>query len=70
MNQENVTMPLTGREKQVLQELATGKMYKEIADRYEISIDTVKKHCKNIYRKLPVRNRAEAAIYYHDSSKP
>jgi two-component system, NarL family, response regulator LiaR len=56
---------LTKREQEVLTALARGLLYKEIAQRLSISIDTVKKHCKNIYPKLNVRNRTEAANYFN-----
>jgi two-component system, NarL family, response regulator LiaR len=56
---------LTKREQEVLTVLARGLLYKEIAQRLSISIDTVKKHCKNIYPKLNVRNRTEAANYFN-----
>jgi DNA-binding NarL/FixJ family response regulator len=59
------TKPLTKREQEVLAVLAKGLLYKEIASRFSISIDTVKKHCKNIYQKLNVRNRTEATNYYN-----
>lgn len=59
---------LTKRETEVLQCLATGQLYKEIAQGLGISIDTVKKHCKNIFVKLKVRNRTEATNY-HNSKK-
>ncbi len=51
---------LTEREKEVLELLSEGLLYKEIADRKCISIDTVKKHIGNIYRKLHVSNKVEA----------
>lgn len=51
---------LTEREKEVLELLAEGLLYKEIADKKFISIDTVKKHVGNIYRKLHVTNKVEA----------
>lgn len=57
--------PLTQREQEVLAELAKGFLYKEISHRLLISLDTVKKHCKNIYQKLNVRNRTEAANYFN-----
>jgi len=56
---------LTPREQEVLAKLAKGFLYKEIAHHLSISIDTVKKHCKNIYSKLQVRNRTEAVNFYH-----
>lgn len=57
--------PLTKREEEILAELAKGYLYKEIASRLSISLDTVKKHCKNIYQKLNVRNRTEATNYFN-----
>jgi DNA-binding NarL/FixJ family response regulator len=61
--------PLTKREQEILISLSDGRMYKEIAVEYGISIDTVKKHCKNIYKKLAVRNRTEAARFVLNNGK-
>lgn len=57
--------PLTAREVEVLAGLAKGHLYKEISTRLSISLDTVKKHCKNIYQKLKVRNRTEAVNVFN-----
>lgn len=57
--------PLTRREQEILAALAKGYLYKEISHHFLISIDTVKKHCKNIYQKLKVRNRTEATNYFN-----
>ncbi|QSW88060.1 response regulator transcription factor [Flavobacterium endoglycinae] len=51
---------LTVTEKEVLELLAQGLLYKEIADKKNVTIDTVKKHIGNIYRKLKVSNKIEA----------
>ena len=51
---------LTKTEAEVLEFLAQGFLYKEIADKKYISIDTVKKHINNMYRKLQVNNKVEA----------
>lgn len=51
---------LTKSEKEILDLLSEGLQYKEIASDKNISIDTVKKHVGNIYRKLHVNNRVEA----------
>ena len=56
-------MMLTERENQILSSLSKGKLNKEIAMEHGITIDTVKKHVKNIYRKINVRNRVEAILY-------
>jgi len=51
---------LTRQETKVLIALSSGSLYKEIAYDYNISINTVKKHLKNIYRKLSVGKRTQA----------
>jgi two-component system nitrate/nitrite response regulator NarP len=63
MEQEQRHM-LTRREKEVIAELSKGLYYKEIAGKIFISQETVKKHIRNIYRKMGVRNRVEATIKY------
>src|SRR5579859_4486529 len=45
---------LTGRETDVLTSLSKGNSYKLIASEFEISIDTVRTHIKNVYEKLQV----------------
>ncbi|MEO6405794.1 MAG: response regulator transcription factor [Ferruginibacter sp.] len=51
---------LSTRENEVLQQLAKGFLYKEIAERLSISTGTVRQHIHNIYEKLHVQNRTEA----------
>jgi len=51
---------LTPREKEVLDHLAKGFLYKEIAEAMGISYDTVHTHIRKIYEKLHVRSRTEA----------
>jgi len=51
---------LTPREKEVLELLVKGNSYKMIADKSQISVDTVKKHLQNIYHKLHVNCGTEA----------
>jgi len=51
---------LSPREKEVLELLSKGFLYKEIAEKLGISHETVKKHLKNIYQKLHVQNKIEA----------
>ncbi len=55
--------PFTKREFEIMQLLLKGKLNKEIASDCGISIDTVKKHIKNSYRKMGVRNRTEAVLH-------
>lgn len=57
------TDPLTDRENEILRHLAEGKLNKEISTELEICLETVKKHVKNIYRKINARNRIEAVHY-------
>ncbi|WP_291980597.1 response regulator transcription factor [Luteitalea sp.] len=51
---------LTDREREVLDALAEGQQYKEIAHHLSISINTVRKYIKGIYEKLHVNTRADA----------
>lgn len=51
---------LSVREQDVLDLLATGARYKEIASNLGVSIETVRSHIKNIYGKLHVNSRTEA----------
>lgn len=55
---------LTGREEEVLILLSKGYSNKEIADKIELSVDTVRSHLKHIYEKMHVRSRTEAVIRY------
>ena len=57
---KDVDSLLSQREKEVLELVAQGLLYKEIAIRLSISVETVKKHLKNIYQKLHVQNKVEA----------
>jgi DNA-binding NarL/FixJ family response regulator len=55
---------LSKREREVLDLLARGIAYKEIADALGLSIDTVRMHIKSIYSKLHVHSRGEAVAKY------
>ena len=54
---------LTGREAQVLRLLAAGHTNNEIAAQLVVSVHTIERHLQNAYRKIRVRNRADAAAY-------
>jgi DNA-binding NarL/FixJ family response regulator len=51
---------LTEREREVLDKLAQGFRYKEIAESLHLSIDTVRTHIRNLYDKLQVSSRTDA----------
>lgn len=52
--------PLTEREREVFELLASGRTNREIAADLFVSVGTIKAHTSNIYAKLQARNRAEA----------
>ena len=56
----NDSTPLTRRETEILEQIATGKSRKRIADELYIDLETVKSHIKNIYNKLDVHSKADA----------
>jgi RNA polymerase sigma factor (sigma-70 family) len=56
---------LSNREKEILELLSRGLMYKEIAAELGISQETVRKHVYHIYEKLHVTNRVEAVNRYY-----
>jgi DNA-binding NarL/FixJ family response regulator len=55
---------LSPRESEVIERLAQGCLYKEIAEQLGISLDTVRKHLGQVYKKLHVRSRTEAVVKY------
>ncbi len=55
---------LSPRERQVLEMLAQGYIYKEIADQLQLSITTVSCYIRRIYEKLHVQSRAQAVAKY------
>ncbi len=56
----NPNSPLTKREKEVLQMVASGKTFTQISEELFIGRETTKTHVRNIYQKLQVNCRAEA----------
>lgn len=59
----HVKHPLTPREQDVLAELTKGKSNKEIASSLFVTEKTVKTHISNIFAKLEVQDRTQAALY-------
>jgi len=59
-NENTAHDALSVRENEILQLLSKGLLYKEIADKLSISVNTVRHHIHNIYEKLHAQNRTEA----------
>lgn len=57
----SLTEPLSAQEQRVLRLLAAGRSNPEIAGELVVSVNTIKVHVQNIYRKLNVNNRVEAS---------
>jgi DNA-binding NarL/FixJ family response regulator len=55
---------LTRREEQVLACLTAGRFYKEISTDLSVTLDTSRFHAKGIYKKLGVRSRVEAVLWF------
>lgn len=55
---------LAPRERQVLELLAKGHLYKEIAEQLHLSVPTVNCYIRNIYEKLQVHSRAQAVAKF------
>jgi DNA-binding NarL/FixJ family response regulator len=59
----DIDVPLTQRESEVLRQLGLGLTNKEIAQVLEISYETVKEHVQHILRKIGVTDRTQAAVW-------
>lgn len=62
-NAPHLLHPLTPRERDVLSELTKGKSNKEIAASLFVTEKTIKTHISNIFNKLEVQDRTQAALY-------
>jgi len=60
---DDLDIPLTPRESQVLRQISLGLSNKEIALALAISVETVKEHVQNLLRKLAVSDRTQAAVW-------
>ena len=56
---------LSDREREVIDGMAAGQPYKEIADQLGVSVHTVRSYIRRIYEKLHVRTRTEAVAKYY-----
>ena len=63
VSREESIEPLTDREREVLGLLAQGLSNKDIAQKLYLSVRTVEGHLANVYGKLQVRSRMEAALW-------
>jgi two-component system nitrate/nitrite response regulator NarL len=57
---------LTAREREILEQVAAGRSNKQIAREFWLSEQTIKYHLTNVYRKLGVSSRTEAARFAYD----
>jgi two-component system nitrate/nitrite response regulator NarL len=57
---------LTSREREILEQVAAGRSNKQIAREFWLSEQTIKYHLTNVYRKLGVSSRTEAARFAYD----
>ena len=57
---------LTGRESEILEQVASGQSNKQIAGKFWLSEQTIKYHLTNVYRKLGVSSRTEAARFAYE----
>jgi len=69
-NTRDESLRLSFREEQILQLLSQGHSNKKIADKLNLSIDTVCTHLKHVFNKLHVGSRTEAAVRYMASKTP
>lgn len=60
---QDIEVPLTHRESEVLRQMALGLTNKEIAKMLGISYETVKEHVQHILRKIGVSDRTQAAVW-------
>ena len=60
---------LSKRETEILEHLTKGLANKEIADRLDISVETVRVHLRRVYEKLHVHSRTEAAMKFRDAKE-
>lgn len=57
------SLEITKREEQILISIAKGKANKDIAEEFDISERTVKNHITNLFKKIGVSDRTQAAVY-------
>ncbi|MGX7195678.1 response regulator transcription factor [Enterococcus olivae] len=65
-----MTIELTDREQEILEQIAEGKNNKEIAQTLYLSEGTVRNYISQLLDKLEVRDRTQLAIYYYKNIQP
>ncbi|MBK8506699.1 MAG: response regulator transcription factor [Saprospiraceae bacterium] len=55
---------LTDREQHVMDLIIEGKSNIEVADKLQVSVNTIKTHLRHVFRKLKVENRTQASVRY------
>ncbi|HMK49179.1 MAG TPA: response regulator transcription factor [Thermodesulfovibrionales bacterium] len=65
INHEEKGIDLTKKEKEIVGLICHGYRNKEIAQKLDISEQTVKSHCNRIYKKVGVTDRLQLALYTH-----
>lgn len=60
---------LSQREREIIDLLASGLLYKEIAEKLDLSFETIRSYVKKIYEKLHVHSRTEAVLKWHGGGK-
>jgi DNA-binding NarL/FixJ family response regulator len=66
---QDETQSLSPREAQVIELLAKGYLYKEVADTMGVTYATIHTHIRHIYEKLHVRSRTEAVVKHLGQSR-
>jgi DNA-binding NarL/FixJ family response regulator len=61
----SITEKLTTRERDIVNGIVDGLSYKLIADRFDISLDTVRMNVKKVYRKLKINSKSELFKIMH-----
>lgn len=61
----HVEEDLTPRENDIVRGIVDGLSYKLIADRLDVSIDTVRKYIRRVYKKLEINSKGELIAKYH-----
>ncbi len=59
---------ISNREQEIIRLISRGRTNREIADMIYVSLQTVKQHTYNIYRKLKVKNRVQLSNFIRNAA--